>query len=477
MEAHQARRSAYKMRARAAFSTLLSSPATPAVAVGSVAAVVLARMRLASSPIASPDAWAYSAWGQAIARGERPPYELSATTPKPLATILGAMAAPLTAPKGVAVVVALALATLIGSLFFIGFREAGAIGAVVPIVALFAATEIGTSFRSAHIDIVVAALVVLGVALKRFGRVVPWGLAALLRPEAWILTAFGGFLAINGNWRRKALLGVGIGLVPVILWAAFDFLTAGDPLATTHWRQNRRALLHAFRTPAEGQLPGFVAAWLGEDVTRIIVVLLGLLGLSAVIYKARTGARLEKSVPLIVGLVWVSALTVERFLGQSRFQPRYVLPSMAMFALGCGFLGVLVTRNLRGPVSRAAAAAVGVAVVALFASNVYLSYTSPGTPYRVLAEGLDEALTCGRVVMMGDEGTPSRITKLIAASREPASKFTFILSAEGTRPSEIDGRVAAVLRSPEASMALPEWKRRVRTAYGVLAIAPSCAQR
>ena len=117
------------MRVRTFVSTLMSSPATPALVVGSIAAVLFVRMRLASSPIASPDAWAYSAWGQALARGERPVYELAATTPKPLATVLAAITSPLPAPKGVAVIVALGLAVIIGSLFFVGFREAGAFGA------------------------------------------------------------------------------------------------------------------------------------------------------------------------------------------------------------------------------------------------------------------------------------------------------------------------------------------------------------
>src|SRR6266545_2092655 len=82
--------------------------ALPAIAIAGVGGAAFLWRALAWQPAVTVDAWAYAAWGQALARGERPLFDLGATTPKPLAALLGALVVPLPPERALAVVVALA---------------------------------------------------------------------------------------------------------------------------------------------------------------------------------------------------------------------------------------------------------------------------------------------------------------------------------------------------------------------------------
>jgi pimeloyl-ACP methyl ester carboxylesterase len=197
----------------------------------------------------SPDAWAYTAWGQAVARGERPLVELSATTPKPLGTFLGLLVAPLPPDRGFAVVVALSLGALAAFLFAAAYREGGAVAAAAAVVALALGAELRPAIAYAFIDVVTAALIVAGVAFRGRLRIVAMVLAGLLRPEAWALAAFAGFTETAGSWRRRAVGTLAAGAAAPVLWSLSDLLLTGDPLGTMHWRSERHSVEGLGTTP------------------------------------------------------------------------------------------------------------------------------------------------------------------------------------------------------------------------------------
>jgi len=124
------------------------------------AALLLARS-LSWPSASSYDAWAYAAWGQALARGEQLVYNVS-TTPKPLASLLAAIVSPLPPTRSWGVVVVLALGVLVGGLLAAGYRNAGTIGAAVAAVAFVVVAPLDWILWLSLVDAVTAALVVLG---------------------------------------------------------------------------------------------------------------------------------------------------------------------------------------------------------------------------------------------------------------------------------------------------------------------------
>ena len=154
----------------------------PAVALGAVAAAAFLWRSLAWEPAVRVDGWAYAAWGQALARAERPLFELGATTPKPLAALIGLVVVPLPPERALALVAAVALAAIAASLFAAAFREAGTVAAVVAVAAFAFGVELNVVIAFGYIDAVVAALILVGIALRGRSRVGALVLAGLLRP-------------------------------------------------------------------------------------------------------------------------------------------------------------------------------------------------------------------------------------------------------------------------------------------------------
>ena len=178
---------------------------------------------LAWPPAVTFDPWAYAAWGQALARGERPLYDLGATTPKPLANVFGAAVVMLPPARGMAVVVALSLGVLVASLFVAASRDAGGLAGVVAVAALVFGVGLDGVLAFAYIDGVTAALIVLAIALRGRWRIAALVLAGLLRPEAWPLAAVAGFSETRGHLpRRLAAAGVA-GVASPLLWMLWEF--------------------------------------------------------------------------------------------------------------------------------------------------------------------------------------------------------------------------------------------------------------
>jgi hypothetical protein len=159
-------------------SSRLTPPAA-ALALGGIAAGTFLWRTLAWPPAASPDAWAYVSWGEALLRGERPAFDLTSTTPKPLATVLGALASPLPPERAMGVVVALALGVLVAALFVAAARCASAAAGVLAIVVFVAVGRLSDVISFQLIDAVMAALIAIAFALRRRGRLVALVLAEL----------------------------------------------------------------------------------------------------------------------------------------------------------------------------------------------------------------------------------------------------------------------------------------------------------
>jgi len=446
----------------------LPSLTAPRVAVGAVGVATGAMFvaRTFTWPSASSnDAWAYAAWGQALARGEQLVYN-TATTPKPLASMLAAIVSPLPPTRAWALVVALALGVLVAALLAAGYREAGALGGVVAVGAfLFAAPLEGVLWTSL-VDAVTAALVVLAIALRGRGRVASLVLAGLLRPEAWLASALAGYVESSGSRWRRLLIGAGAGVLPIVLWTVFDLAVTGDALASRRFQETGELLsqgpseaLGLFRTAITTESGGVFA-------------LVGGIGLLAHGGRSRRGG--DFPFPLAIGFVWAAALFAETVYG-FELNARYLLPLVAVLALGWGLLvgAFLPSVRSRQTVLVWAAAAVVVAVTAFsvlrmdFGRAAHRPEQVSLAVYRSLP-AIEATLDCGDVGLVGRRHIGSTIARLAAATRTSLTRF------EPAEPGQASRYAAILAVNGSQAKRLPAWPVR-ETQIGPLAVNPRCA--
>lgn len=433
------------------------------------AALLLARS-LSWPSASSYDAWAYAAWGQAIARGEQLIYNVS-TTPKPLASLLAAIVSPLPPARAWGVVVAIALGVLVAGLLAAGYREAGTLGAAVAAVAFVVVAPLDWILWLSLVDAVTAALVVLGIALPGRARIVSFLLAGLLRPEAWPACALAGYVELHGSRKRRALGAVALGALPIVLWAAFDFAFAGDPLATREFqqgfgadelggaaRQNPLEALDLFR--------GKVAE------AGAIFSLVG--GVGLLVHAWRTGRERMVPFPLAVALVWTAALVAETIYG-FELHVRYLLPLTAVLALGWGLLVGSFARpgwnRRQGLIWVAVAAAL--AATSLHVARMEFGRTAQKwervrlVTYHSLPT-IEPVLECGRLGLVGRGGVGSTISLLAAATRTSLARFE---RAESSPAARYAGILA--VRGKKSRLLPASWPTR-RTPLGPVAVNPEC---
>ena len=458
-----------------AFGRLSRAPSAQRLTLGLPTAVVALAAgaaclwRLLSwPPAATVDAWAYAAWGQALARAERPHFELGATTPKPLAAVLGTVVAPLPPERAFPVVVALAAAALAAALFAAAYREGGAVAAAVAVVALAFGASLPASIAFGLVDVVVAALVMAGVALRGQWRVGAFVLAGLLRPEAWVLAAIAGLTETAGSLARRLGMAVAAGAAAPALWLLSDLVLTGDPLGSLHWHFNRL-----------GARGGEGIAWLdipGELWTRLgnaggtVVVLGGLLGLGLYYFRARSRGAVDW-LPLAVLLVWPLLIALQAGYG-TNLKGRYLLPVVAVLALGCGLLAGTFLPSLRSRAMwGAAAVATSAFLYVALSADVPQGMQESIERNEAIAETrptLESMQACGQVGVTRASAMRGVLPQLAASSRRSLSEF-------GIYPK--DGRFAAVLHfAPRISALdppLPPWPRHA-TPLGPLAVAPGC---
>jgi hypothetical protein len=443
----------------------------PTALVGLAAGGACLWRLLSWPPAATVDAWAYAAWGQALARAERPLFELGATTPKPFAAMLGAVAAPLPAERAFAVVVALAAGALAAALFAAAYREGGAVAAAVAVVALAFGAGLPTLVAFGLVDVVVAALVMAGVALRGRWRIGAFVLAGLLRPEAWALAAIAGFAETAGSLARRLGRAVAAGAAAPVLWILGDLVLTGDPLASLHWHFDRLGK-YSDESIAWPDLPAELWTRLG-NAAGTVVVLAGLLGLGLHYVRARRRGAVDW-LPLAVVVVWPLLLVLQAGYG-ANLKGRYLLPVAAVLALGCGLLvGTFLTsprlRSAWGAVAVAASAFVFVALSADVPRGMQASIER-NEAIAATRPTLESVQACGRVGVTRAGVRRGLIPQLAASTRSSLTGFGVY------RPN---GDFVAVLhyspRRPPPDPPLPPWPHRV-TPLGPLAVAEGCSLR
>jgi hypothetical protein len=447
---------------RRAFSSLTA----PRVAVGAVgvatAAIFVARTFTWPSA-SSNDAWAYAAWGQALARGEQLVYN-TATTPKPLATVLAAIVSPLPPNRAWALVVALALGVLVAALLAAGYREAGTLGGVAAVGAFVFAAPLERVLWSSLVDAVTAALVVLAIALRGRARVASLVLAGLLRPEAWLVSALAGYVESAGSRWRRLLLGIGAGVLPLVLWTVFDLVVTGDALASRKFRETGELLDQGPR-----EALGLFRAAVTES--GALFALVGGVGLLAHAWRNRRGGKFP--FPLAVGFLWAVALLAETVYG-FELNVRYLFPLVAVLALGWGLLiGAFVPpvwSRQTVLVWAAAAAAVAVTGLGVLRMDFGRGAQRPERVNLALQRSLpaiEPVLDCGDVGLVGRRHIDSTIARLAASTRTSLTRFEPVEPAQASR-------YAAIL-AVDGSQAnrLPAWPVR-ETQIGPLAVNPRC---
>ncbi len=440
--------------------------AAGAALVGAVAGALFV-WRVLSWPVAASfDAWAYAAWGQALARGERPDYELALTTPKPLAMLLGALVAPLPPGRGLAVVVALALGVLAGALFLAAARGGGALAGAAAVAVLAVGLELDAVLWFALIDGVAAALVLAAVAVRGGPRVALLVAAGLLRPEAWPLAGVAAAMEVRRPLPTRLAAGALAAALPAVLWLGIDLAVSGDALAVSHRTDAINAMTgHSSLGLDVAQLPGVVWRALLRAAAAPVVVL-GVLGFALALVRARRDGERSDWLPLAVLVAWPAVLAVEIFRGLPANE-RYLLPVAGVLALGCGLLiAPLAARlpALAAPVG--VAAALGALALALAGMRFDETARISAAKDAALAASLppvERVLECGRLQVVGNRTTPGVAAQLAAATREPQRRFG--LAGD-------PGRYAGVLRIGRGGT-LPAWPRQ-RTALGPLAVRPGC---
>lgn len=443
----------------------------PAATVAAVGGAVLLWRVLTWQSAVSPDAWAYAAWGQALAGFERPLFELSETTPKPLATLLGALVAPVPGERAFAVVVALALAALAAALFAAAHREGGAVAGAVAVVALAAGAQLMHALVYAYVDIVVAAFVLAGIAVRGRLRIAALVLAGLLRPEAWPLAAVAGFSEARGSWKRRVGGALLAGACAPVFWILIDLALTGDPFGTQNWRSERHAAEGGLSRVPWLEVPRMVLVALrGEG--GIVLLVVGILGL--VLHAIGVRRRgVADPLPIAVVVVWSLLLALETRYG-IELNPRYLFVVVAVLALGCAYLVAACTPSrlwIRSPwpaVAVGVAALVVVAVTADFGAAVSRSIAR-NDAVAAMGPSIEAVRSCGRLGVAGGRVARATLPMLAASSRRSMHDF-------GLYPEEKDfAGVVGVRRTPRAPLpALPPWERR-ETPLGPLAVAPGCA--
>jgi hypothetical protein len=399
-------------------------------------------------------------------RGEAPLVGYLPTTPKPLAIGLAAVASPLPAERAFGVVVVLALAAIVASLFTVGSRQRGAIAGVVAVGAFASIPRLNEAIAFGPADAVGAALILIALALSGRPRLSCLILAGLLRPEAWLLSALAGATETRGSAPRRAAAAVICGVLPAALWSACDLAISGDPLTSLHRALAiTKGLVRAGYDPPVW--PGIPRAELhaiaAEAGTAVLIA--GVIGLVLHTWSSWRGGSLDPLLPAAVA-VWMLATATE--MSSAPTPSRYFLPLAALLALGCGLLaGSVVTRMADAPVIGGAAA-----IAVLVAGTFTMAYPHHGQSAQQAATisnsvpGIDRALRCGPLRILGlvPPGQNTRIVYLseLAARTDHSLRYFF---PSGDNYGEL-------LRIHGSHQPLPPWPR-VSTPLGTLALDPA----
>jgi hypothetical protein len=213
---------------------------TPAAWVAAVAALLLAVF-----PLGFPNYDTIYAllWGRELADGLSPDRGAALPpTPHPLAELFGLVTSPLGGGAiDLTMIVAYASLGLVGYLVYrlgsLWFDRP--IGAVAALIVLTRAPFLSNGLR-AYVDLPYIALVLAALVIETKRPRAGWPVlallaaAGLLRPEAWLFSlAYLAYLIFSrgreGTTRGTPVVLYALALAGPILWALFDWITAGSP--------------------------------------------------------------------------------------------------------------------------------------------------------------------------------------------------------------------------------------------------------
>jgi hypothetical protein len=257
--------------------------ARPAAAVGGVAVVALGLLGFVGRPWATNDTLWALVWGRQIVQGDLPAYGVSqSSTPHPLTNLIAASANLMGTDAAYWILAGLVLLAF-GVIVVLTFQLARECFGLI--AALFAAAVVTTSPSyinaggSAQMDLVFAALVLVGLRLAMQRRP-GWAMGALafaglMRPEAWVLSlAYFAWLLSRRREQRleqaallRFMLLAGSGPV---LWLAADLIVTGHPLyALTYTQDEAHALM---RTTGLRNVPSTAHIGLENILSRPVLV-------------------------------------------------------------------------------------------------------------------------------------------------------------------------------------------------------------
>lgn len=264
-------------------------------------------------------------WGRELLDGVKPSFDVyRAPTQHPLAVFFGAG---LSLLGGGADRVMIAATFVSFLLLAAGLYRLGRV-AFTPAVGLVAAILLCTRFDFAflaargYIDVAYLAAVIWAVALEasrpRRGTVVfvLLALAALMRPEAWLLSGAYFLWMFRGvSWGRRVLYAALTWVGPAI-WVSLDWWATGDPLfSQTHTSELAGSL---GRDKPVGEVPGLAVKYLiNLDKAPIFAAGLGGLALAAYLVPRRVSAPaalwgVGLGTFLLIGLAGLSV--IDRYL-------------------------------------------------------------------------------------------------------------------------------------------------------------------
>jgi hypothetical protein len=298
-----------------------------AVGGAAVAAIVLTGAR----GVAGYDTTYGLAWARDLISGHGLTGPPDAPTPHPLSIVLG-VAALLGGDHARAVLVLLSTTAMVCAALLAGALAASLGGSSKPrplylAVAALALTllrpELVYLARTASMDWVYVALVLGGLLLAARARLAAAsglvGLAALHRPEAWVLAlALAVVHARRARTRAATATALVVAAGPPLVWVGLGALF-GNPLIALTTSQHNAAAFHRPTGPwtAVRGLPGQVAAGVGWPAA--------LLGTVAVVVLARTWWHQDATRPVLVAIAVGAAAPVASGLLGTPVLARYVL--------------------------------------------------------------------------------------------------------------------------------------------------------
>ena len=291
---------------------------------------------LAGRGLANYDTLYSLVWGRDLAHGRLPDYDVSlAPTPHPLATLAGALLAPLGATGAVDATLALAFVSL-GALGWVTYRlgEAWvnrAAGVLAAAIVLTRRPILDFGAR-AYVDIPYLVLVLAALLVETRRRragapvLILLGLAGLIRPEAWLFSAV-YLLWLWYGGVRDPRLWVLAAAAPLI-WAISDLIVTGDPLHSLTGTRDTAQRLD--RITGLDDVPVTVPRRLGEILRE--PVLFGAAGgalLALAFLRARVALAAAAGVAALAAFCVLAAAGLP-ILG------RYLLAPAVILAVFCG---------------------------------------------------------------------------------------------------------------------------------------------